>query len=61
MLTHQKSAKPKVKKQVVQQKEMKHYTSNESLNKILNETVMVIGKLLVVKEKFLILIIWLIC
>ena len=27
-----------VKKQVVQQKEMKHYTSNESLNKILNET-----------------------
>ena len=33
-----KIAKPKVKKQVVQQKEMKHYTSNESLNKILNET-----------------------
>ena len=27
-----KIAKPKVKKQVVQQKEMKHYTSNESLN-----------------------------
>ena len=33
-----KIAKPKVKKQVVLQKEMIHYTCNESLNKILNET-----------------------
>ena len=33
-----KTTKPKFKKEVVQQKNMKHYTKNESLNKILNET-----------------------